>query len=49
MSKVEVWDHDTNELEFGPQYIDFAAISVNYAHAEKERLWEEAEFHVHFD
>ena len=40
---------DTNELEFGPQNIDFAAISVNYADAEIERLWDKAEFHVYLD
>ena len=40
---------DTDKLEFGSQDIDLAAISVNYTNAEIQRLWDEAEFHVHFD
>jgi len=40
---------DTDKLEFGPQDIDFAAVSINYADAEVECLWDKAEFHVDFD
>ena len=40
---------DANELEFGSLDVDLAAISINYAHAEKERLREEAEIHVYFN